>query len=202
MSDADYVFKVILIGNAGVGKSCLLLRFSDDTFTDNYYSTIGVDFKIKTITLENTKKVKLQIYDTAGQERFHTITSSYYHSADGIGIVYDMTNRDSYEAVNMWNADVEKMAKPEAYKLLIGNKCDMANIRTVSTEQGSDLSKALGIPFIETSAKTSENVEEMFFQMAKEMVRRKDQNKMNEPQKETVHLKGKPVDESHSSCFC
>ena len=149
MTESDYVFKIITIGNAGVGKSCLLLRFSDNTFTENYYSTIGVDFKIKTITLENSKTVKLQIYDTAGQERFHTITSSYYHSADGIAIVYDITNRDSFDSVNMWNSDVEKLAKKEACKLLIGNKCDMSHIRQITTEQGVDLSNALGMPFIE-----------------------------------------------------
>lgn len=202
MEKVDYVFKVILIGNAGVGKSCLLLRFSDNTFNENYYSTIGVDFKIKTITLENSKVVKLQIYDTAGQERFHTITSSYYHAADGIGIVYDVTNKDSFDAVNVWLNDVEKLAKPEVCKVLIGNKCDLMTTKIISNDQGFDLAKAFGIPFLETSAKTAENVDNVFYQMAVEMVKRKEQNKFNDANNEAVKLQGKPVQNSNSSCGC
>ena len=202
MDKVDYVFKVILIGNASVGKSCLLLRFCDNTFNESYYSTIGVDFKIKTITLENSKVVKLQIYDTAGQERFHTITSSYYHAADGIGIVYDVTRQDSFDSINSWLSDVEKLAKPDAMKILIGNKCDLTETKIISQDQGFDIAKAFGIPFIETSAKTSENVDNLFYQMAVEMVKRKEQRKFNEPKNESIDLHGKPVNGSSSSCGC
>ena len=97
-SEYDYLFKLLLIGDSGVGKSCLLLRFADDTYTESYISTIGVDFKIRTIQLDG-KTIKLQIWDTAGQERFRTITSSYYRGAHGIIVVYDTTDSDSFEHV-------------------------------------------------------------------------------------------------------
>lgn len=199
MTETDFVFKVIIIGNAGTGKSSLLLRFCDNTFTDNYYATIGVDFKIKTVNLENSKTVKLQIYDTAGQERFHTITSSYYHSADGIAIVYDITNRESFDAVSAWEADVEKMARPEACKILIANKTDLHGVRTVSQQEGQDLAKSLGVPFIETSAKSSENVDLMFLNMAKEMKERKEKASFTDIPQSSVNLRGKAIGES--SCY-
>ncbi|WBY58514.1 ras-related protein Rab-1B [Plasmodium yoelii yoelii] len=110
MNDSyDSLFKILLIGDSGVGKSCLLLRFADDTYTDSYISTIGVDFKIKTIEIDD-KIIKLQIWDTAGQERFRTITSSYYRGAQGIIIVYDVTDRDSFNNVKNWIIEIEKYA--------------------------------------------------------------------------------------------
>ena len=101
----DFLFKLLLIGDSGVGKSCLLLRFADDTYTESYISTIGVDFKIRTINLDG-KTIKLQIWDTAGQERFRTITSSYYRGAQGINIVYDITDRDFTTNVKQWVAEI------------------------------------------------------------------------------------------------
>ena len=103
------MFKLLLIGDSGVGKSCLLLRFADDTYTESYISTIGVDFKIRTIELDG-KTIKLQIWDTAGQERFRTITSSYYRGAHGIIIVYDVTDRDSFDSVKYWMQEVDHLA--------------------------------------------------------------------------------------------
>ena len=99
--DYDYLFKLVLIGDSGVGKSCLLLRFADDSFTDSYISTIGVDFRFRTVTIDK-KTVKLQIWDTAGQERFRTITSAYYRGAHGIIMVYDVTSEESFEHVEEW----------------------------------------------------------------------------------------------------
>lgn len=114
----DYLFKLLLIGDSGVGKSCLLLRFADDTYTQSYISTIGVDFKIRTLGIDD-KTVKLQIWDTAGQERFRTITSSYYRGAHGIIIVYDVTDRESFTNVRHWIHEIDKYAADGVKKLLV-----------------------------------------------------------------------------------
>ncbi|KAK0366000.1 ras GTPase [Friedmanniomyces endolithicus] len=153
----DYLFKLLLIGDSGVGKSCLLLRFADDTYTESYISTIGVDFKIRTIELDG-KTVKLQIWDTAGQERFRTITSSYYRGAHGICVVYDVTDMDSFNnGVN---------------KLLVGNKSDMADKKVVEYTVAKEFADSLGIPFLETSAKNASNVEQAFLTMARQIKER------------------------------
>ena len=164
----NYFFKLILVGDSGVGKSCLLLRFADDTYTQSYISTIGVDFKIKTIQLDD-KTVKLQIWDTAGQERFRTITSSYYRGAHGIIIVYDVTDRESFNNVKHWIEEINKYAADGVKKLLVGNKSDLQSKKVVSFDEARELADSLGIGFMETSAKNSHNVEQAFHLMANEI---------------------------------
>ncbi|KAJ3349765.1 heme peroxidase [Entophlyctis luteolus] len=132
-SKFDYLFKLLLIGDSGVGKSCLLLRFADDTYTESYISTIGVDFKIRTIELEG-KTVKLQIWDTAGQERFRTITSSYYRGAHGIIVVYDVTDQDTFNNVKQWLQEIDRYAVEGVNKLLVGNKSDLKDKKVVEFE--------------------------------------------------------------------
>jgi Ras-related protein Rab-1A len=134
----DYLFKLLLIGDSGVGKSCLLLRFADDTYTESYISTIGVDFKIRTIELDG-KTIKLQIWDTAGQERFRTITSSYYRGAHGIIVVYDVTDQESFNNVKQWLQEIDRYACETVNKLLVGNKCDL------TTKKGRRLCNCKGI---------------------------------------------------------
>lgn len=130
----DYLFKLLLIGDSSVGKSCLLLRFADDSYVDTYISTIGVDFKIRTIDLDG-KTVKLQIWDTAGQERFRTITSSYYRGAHGIIIVYDVTDMESFNNIKQWLSEIDRYASDNVCKLLVGNKCDLVDSKVVDTEK-------------------------------------------------------------------
>merc|ERR1711968_358658 len=151
-AEYDYLFKLLLIGDSGVGKSCLLLRFADDTYAESYISTIGVDFKIRTIQLES-KTIKLQIWDTAGQERFRTITSSYYRGAHGIIVVYDITDSDSFANVKQWLEEIQRYACEGVNKLLVGNKCDLASKRQVEKKTAEDFAGKLDIPFLETSAK-------------------------------------------------
>jgi Ras-related protein Rab-1A len=115
----DYLFKLLLIGDSGVGKSCLLLRFADNTYTESYISTIGVDFKIRDITLGG-QDVKLQIWDTAGQERFRTITSSYYRGAHGIALVYDVTDQESFDNIKQWTEEVDRYASENVKCILVG----------------------------------------------------------------------------------
>ncbi len=167
----NYLFKLLLIGNSAVGKSCLLLRFSDNIFNENYISTIGVDFKIKTMTVGDAA-IKLQIWDTAGQERFKTITSSYYKGSHGIMIVYDVTDEESFKSVETWLAEVDKLASGNVVKLLIGNKADLAGQRKITYEQGLDMAKRWGMEFMETSAKSCTNVQECFKKLTEDIYTR------------------------------
>lgn len=171
-SDYDYLFKLVLIGDSGVGKSCLLLRFADDAFTESYISTIGVDFRFRTVKIDK-KTVKLQIWDTAGQERFRTITSAYYRGADGIIMVYDVTSQDSFDHVNDWLKEVNRYASEGTCKLLVGNKSDRTTDKVVTAEQAKEFADDIGIPFLETSAKSASNVEEAFLTMASELIKQR-----------------------------
>jgi Ras-related protein Rab-1A len=170
MSEYDHLFKLLIIGDSGVGKSCLLLRFVDNSYTDSYISTIGVDFKIRNLDLDS-KKIKLQIWDTAGQERFRTITSSYYRGAHGIVIVYDITDQESFNNVRNWLQEIDKLASDNVNKLLVGNKSDLPN-RQVDAATARDFAASLNIPFIETSAKTAANVDQAFLKMATDIKQR------------------------------
>ncbi len=160
-----------MIGDTGVGKSCILLRFADDTFTDSYISTIGVDFRFRTVEVDK-KMCKLQIWDTAGQERYRTITSAYYRGADAIVMVYDVTNRDSFKHVNDWLLEVTRYSSEDTCKLLVGNKSDMKGARLVSTAEGEKFAADLKVDFLETSARDGSNVEKAFFQLTKALMAR------------------------------
>lgn len=167
----DYLIKLLLIGDSGVGKSCLLLRFSEDSFTPSFITTIGIDFKIRTIEIDG-KRIKLQIWDTAGQERFRTITTVYYRGAMGILLVYDVTDEKSFDNIKTWFGNVEQHASEDVNKILIGNKCDWDEKRVVSKEQGQALADSLGIQFVEASAKANVNVEEAFLSLARQIMKR------------------------------
>ncbi|CAH8313100.1 unnamed protein product [Eruca vesicaria subsp. sativa] len=171
-SDYDYLIKLLLIGDSGVGKSCLLLRFSDDTFTTSFITTIGIDFKIRTVELDG-KRIKLQIWDTAGQERFRTITTAYYRGAMGILLVYDVTDESSFNNIRNWMKNIEQHASDNVNKILVGNKADMdESKRAIPTAKGQALADEYGIKFFETSAKTNLNVESVFLSIAKDIKQR------------------------------
>ncbi|CRK23720.1 hypothetical protein BN1708_013782 [Verticillium longisporum] len=175
----DFLIKLLLIGDSGVGKSCCLLRFSEDSFTPSFITTIGIDFKIRTIELDG-KRVKLQIWDTAGQERFRTITTAYYRGAMGILLVYDVTDERSFNNIRTWFANVEQHATEGVNKILIGNKCDWEDKRVVSTEQGQQLADELGIPFLEVSAKSNINIDKAFYSLAADIKKRLIDNQKSE----------------------
>lgn len=164
---SDYLLKLVLIGDTGVGKSCLLLRFADDTFTESYISTIGVDFRFRTAEVDG-KIVKLQIWDTAGQERFRTITSAYYRGADGILIVYDQTSEESFAAVDSWVHEVRKYADASVPQLLVACKSDLP--ATVSVEEAKQKAEKYGMHFVQTSAKDADNVAAPFLHIASKIV--------------------------------
>ncbi|KAK3028905.1 hypothetical protein RJ639_039914, partial [Escallonia herrerae] len=196
----DYLFKLLLIGDSGVGKSCLLLRFADDSYVESYISTIGVDFKIRTVE-QDGKTIKLQIWDTAGQERFRTITSSYYRGAHGIIIVYDVTDQESFNNVKQWLSEIDRYAGDNVNKLLVGNKSDMTANKVVSYETAKAFADEIGIPFLETSAKNASNVEEAFMTMAAEIKKRMtSQPAMNANKPATVQMRGQPVSQNTGCC--
>jgi len=199
-AEHDYFFKILLIGDSGVGKSCLLLRFADDSWTDTHISTIGVDFKIKTLTIDG-KTIKLQIWDTAGQERFRTITSSYYRGAQGIILVYDCTDMESFQNVKQWMGEIDRYACENVNKLLVGNKTDLVDEKVVETQVAKEFADSMDIPFIETSAKNATNVEQCFQTMASDIKNRLSET--NEPTKPeaTVKVVGKGPAQRKRRCM-
>lgn len=176
----DYLFKLLLIGDSGVGKTCVLFRFSDDAFNSTFISTIGIDFKIRTIELDG-KKIKLQIWDTAGQERFRTITTAYYRGAMGILLVYDITNEKSFDNIKTWIRNIKDHASEDVEKMIIGNKCDNEEKRAISEDQGRALAAEHQVDFMETSAKKNINVEEAFTRIAKAIKKKMDTKQMAQP---------------------
>jgi Ras-related protein Rab-8A len=154
----------------GVGKTCLLLRYANDSFSPTFITTIGIDFKIKNIQLDG-KRIKLQIWDTAGQERFRTITTSYFRGAQGILLVYDVTDRSTFMSIRNWISQIQMHADVNVNKILIGNKCDMAD-RVVTTEEGEALAREYNIHFYETSAKLDIKVEKAFMTIATDLKNR------------------------------
>eukprot|EP01137_Pigoraptor_chileana_P030595 Opistho-2@17300 len=157
----DYLFKFLVIGNAGTGKSCLLHQFIENKFKQESSHTIGVEFGSKIVNIGG-KSVKLQIWDTAGQERFRSVTRSYYRGAAGALLVYDVTNRESYNALTNWLTDARTLASPDIVIILVGNKKDLEDEREVTFLEASRFAQENDIMFLETSAYTGENVEETF----------------------------------------
>ncbi|VDD79908.1 unnamed protein product [Mesocestoides corti] len=162
----SYMFKYIIIGDTGVGKSCLLLQFTDKRFQPVHDLTIGVEFGARMITLDG-KQIKLQIWDTAGQETFRSITRSYYRGAAGALLVYDITRRDTFLHLAPWLEDAKQNSSSNMVIMLIGNKSDLESRRSVRKEEGEAFAREHGLIFLETSAKTAANVEEAFIETAR-----------------------------------
>lgn len=175
MEDYKYLFKVVLIGNAGVGKTCLVRRFTQGLFPPGQGATIGVDFMIKTVEIDG-ERVKLQIWDTAGQERFRSITQSYYRSANALIVVYDISCQPTFDCLPQWLNEIEMYASTKVLKYLVGNKSDRVNLREIPRYIGEDFSQRHDMKFLETSAKEADNVEKLFMEIAKELTLQARQN--------------------------
>ncbi|MFX1566469.1 MAG: Rab family GTPase [Promethearchaeota archaeon] len=161
----DYLFKVVLVGDAEVGKTSLTTRFAYGTFTDGYISTLGVDFIVKSLPLDNYI-VKLQAWDTAGQERYAGVRPIYYRGAKGALLVFDITMRQSFVNVDKWYDQIRKFSGNDVPIILVGNKIDLVDSRLVSTDEVQVYAAQKGMPYFETSAKTDYAVNDVFLKLA------------------------------------
>ncbi len=167
--DSCRLYKILLLGDSAVGKSCLLLRYCDDSFQDIHLATIGLDFRLKTLNLDNNKKIKAQIWDTAGQDRFRAITKNYYRGANGILLIFDITDRSSFEHIRNWIEQIKEEAPEQIIIYLVGNKIDNQNNRVVTNEEAKKLAEEFKLKYYETSAKNNINVDTTFLDLIKEI---------------------------------
>jgi Ras-related protein Rab-1A len=176
--DYDYIFKIVLIGDTCVGKSCILVRFSDDVFVENYVTTIGVDFRFKTMIIKN-KIAKIQIWDTAGQERYRSITTAYYRGAAAIIICCDSTNKESFYNINNWIEEISKYTDKDVDKLILMNKCDLIEERKIDKNEISKFEKESGLKVMEVSAKTGKGVDKAFEYIIEKLIDKNEKKNNN-----------------------
>ena len=175
----DCIYKILLLGDTTVGKTCFLMKYTDKTFQEIHMATIGLDYRLKSMKLKNGKDIKIQMWDTAGQDRFKAITKNYYKGSHGILLLYDITNIQTFESVKQWVTQIREEATQNVIVYLVGNKSDMEEEREVQKEKGEQLAEELGFPFTESSAKNGINVNETFEDLAERI----DKLYGNKPQK-------------------
>ncbi|KAL5256603.1 hypothetical protein ACHWQZ_G011750 [Mnemiopsis leidyi] len=196
----DCMFKILLIGNSGVGKTSFLLQYCEGKFNPAFVSTVGIDFKVKTVTVKD-KRIKLQVWDTAGQERYKIITTQYYRHAMGFLVMYDITNETSFLDIRNWLSQVQQHSFGNAQIIIVANKSDLEDQRAVPTQRGKDLASELGYDFFEASAKTSDSVQSTFHALVSSIcVQMADSVNDLEDKADTVPLNKSQA--SDSSCLC
>ena len=193
--DYDYIFKIVLIGDTCVGKSCILVRFSDDIFNDSYVTTIGVDLRFKTMVVNN-KVAKIQIWDTAGQERYRSITTAYYRGAAAIIICCDCTNKESFNNVKNWIEEIAKYTDENTVdKIVFMNKCDLSDERTIKKDEIEKFEKENGIKVLEVSAKTGEGIDNAFEYIISKLIDKNEKKNNN-----TLTLQGGGMGDKGGGC--
>ena len=170
MEQKEFLYKILLLGDTSVGKTCFLMRYTDNTFQEIHMSTIGLDYKLKNVQLDDGKMVKIQIWDTAGQDRFRSTTKNYYKGAHGIILMYDVTNKKSFDNVRNWINQIKEEVSEKVSIILVGNKIDDEEHRVVGTEDGQKIAKELGLMFFECSAKSGFNIDLTFNELVKKTV--------------------------------
>lgn len=168
----DEKIKIMTLGNSDVGKTSFLIRFTKNKYNDSKFTTLGIDLVTKLIMLNN-KKYQIGFYDTAGQERYKSISLNTVKNADGIILMYDITNQISYDSISEWMEKISENLESDIPIMLIGNKCDLDNKRIISKEEGEELSDKYKLSFFETSNKTGENVEESVFDLVNKIIKTK-----------------------------
>jgi small GTP-binding protein len=185
--EEDYrLYKILLLGDCAVGKSCLLLRYCENSFQESHLATIGLDFRLKTITLENNRKIRIQIWDTAGEDRFRSITRNYYKGAHGIVLIYDVTDQQSFQHIKDWVDKIKEESKEGVIIYLVGNKIDLIDKRIITNADGKKLSEEIKIKYYETSAKDSIGVNEVFENLVKDMDNF--YSEQHQEEMETIHI--------------
>ncbi|KAF1742414.1 hypothetical protein MXB_5648 [Myxobolus squamalis] len=170
-AEKEVILKILIIGDSGTGKSSILCRFAEKKFEADYIATIGVDFKCRKITIDDTN-VKLQMWDTAGQERFRTIASTYYRGAHGVIIVFDLTSHQSFVNISKWFEEIKERSERDAVPILVGNKLDMPG-RAVTTEEAEKKAASFQMDYFEVSAKDGSNIENAFHRVGELALQRK-----------------------------
>jgi small GTP-binding protein len=170
MSKKESLYKILILGDSTVGKTCFLTRYADNTFQENQMATLGVDYKLKNVKMEDGNIVKLQIWDTAGQDRFHSLTRNYFKGAHGIILLYDITTQSSFDNVSKWIKQIKEDASEKVVIILVGNKIDLEHKRAIPTEEGEKIAEDFGLIFFECSAKTGKNINEAFNELIKKTV--------------------------------
>ena len=199
-NEPQYTFKILTIGESNVGKTCVLRRFVENKFLKTHLATIGIDFKTKNITIKN-KEIKLKIWDTAGQERFRNITNQYYKGADGIVLIFDITDQNTFDKIQDWMNQINSNTQTNEIGLvLIGNKKDLENSRIVTYKDGEALGKELGIKYFETSALTGDGIKDAFEHVTKEILKKKNLEGNEENGGVMLDLNSKKKKENNNCC--
>lgn len=182
-------FKIVFLGDCAVGKTCIVLRFAKDSFQENYVLTIGLNYEVKKMTLSNNETIKVQIWDTSGEEKYKSLSKNYYREADGILVVYDITKDNTFQGVKKWMEQIKENIDTNKIVLsLVGNKSDLEPLRVIKKEDGENLAKEYGISFFETSAKENSNIDNIFQFMAEEMYKKRQNIKGGTKDKKGVSL--------------
>ena len=195
----DQKIKIMIIGESLVGKTALITRYTNNSFSGTYLTTVGIDFQTKLINI-NDKTIKVELWDTAGQERFRNIAKNYFQSSDGFLIVYDITSKDSFEKLSFWNEQVNLNAPEKTKYIIVGNKKDLEEKREVKTEEGANFAKENNVQFYETSAKDGTNVNEVFELLAKEIVADTERLQAKNKRSSQILKKRNTVVEKKSCC--
>ena len=187
----EKLYKILILGDWSVGKTCFLMRYTENTFTDIHLSTVGIDYRFKNITLENGEKIKIQIWDTAGQDRYKSMTKGYVRGANGIILIYDVTSRKTFEGIENWVKQIREQVSPRVVVSLVANKIDAKEIRNVTTEEGEKLGKSINYPYYESSAKEGININECFEDLIKKMVENYSNEELNVGNNKLIKVKKK-----------
>ncbi|OHT11687.1 small GTP-binding protein [Tritrichomonas foetus] len=198
----DYSLKIVVVGDSGVGKTCLLFRFVRDQWEGETQPTLGVEFLTKVVPTEE-HRIQLQLWDTAGQELFRSVTRGYYRGAAGALIVFDLTSKDSFNSVDRWYQDLKEVARSDVITVLIGNKLDLDSKRAVSQEEAQAFADARGMQYFETSAKTGDNVPSAVTACVLQIEKKVNEGLLNvSPNNEPVNFKPNQTNNKEEGCNC